>query len=65
VVWASALRSEAVLAAGPVGVGQRGDRGVEQRGGLDDARGEVVELAEQHLGQPGVVIGEPALQGFG
>jgi hypothetical protein len=57
-----------VGAGGRVGAGragwQRGDRGVEQRGERGDARGEVVELVQQHPGQPGVVIGEPALQGF-
>jgi hypothetical protein len=52
------------VGAGPL-VGQRGDGGVEQRGDLGDARGEVVELAQQHPGQLGVVIGEPAFQSFG
>ena len=47
------------------GGGREGaDRGVEQVGDLGDPRGQLVELAQQHPGQLGVVVGEPAVQGL-
>jgi hypothetical protein len=56
---------EFVGAGGPGRSGRRQlvDRGVEQCGDLIDPRGELVELAQQQSGQPGVVVGEPAVQG--
>jgi len=60
-----ALGSTALTGAGDRGGGGQGaDRGVEQLGDLSDPRGQLVELAQQHAGQLGVVVGEPAVQGL-
>ena len=57
------MRSAWSRPGGRGGGGQGADRGVEQLGDLVDARGQLVELAQQQPGQPGVVVGEPAVQG--